>query len=108
MVVVSDPPRPGINIFKQQPLTNGDPAKREFGSPGRCQRVTAATPDSSHGERTLPFLQFPFLVVALFSRATGTRLFYMAVVQVFEESNLGLAELSLVLFPKINFNTEGI
>lgn len=32
----------------------------------------------------------------------------MAVVQVFEESDLGLAELSLVLFPKINFNTEGI
>lgn len=56
--------------------------------------------DHSRSERTLPFLQFPFLVSALFSRATGTRLFYMAVVQVFEESDLGLAELFSCSIPK--------
>lgn len=66
-----------------------------------CQGVTAEATDRSHIERMLPFLQILFFVTALFSRAIGTKLFYM-VVRVFEESDLGRAKLFLVLFQKIN------
>lgn len=42
----------------------------------------------------------------MFSGAIETRLFYMAVVQIFEDGDLGHSELSLVLFRKINFNIK--
>lgn len=66
------------------------------------QGVTAEATDRSHIEGMLPFLQILFFVTALFSRAIGTRLFYMVVVRVFEECDLGRAKLFLVLFQKIN------
>lgn len=42
----------------------------------------------------------------LFPRAVGRRLFYKAVVQVFEDSDLGLAELSLFLFPRLTLTQK--
>lgn len=44
--------------------------------------------------------------MVLFPRAIGRRLFYKAVVQVFEDSDLGLAEHSLFLFPRLTLTQK--
>lgn len=55
-----------------------------------------------HIERMFAFLPFPVLVVALFSRAVGTRLFFVEIVSIFENLVLRCFEFFLVLFSRIN------